>query len=141
MAGASITDILDGYEFTDFDGNIGQHRAYVHRELGTVHCVSDDLDLEDDLPEDLDSSLYLQLPDRHALDLGARLAVDFAHEHLASEDAHRVSDFFHRRGAYGRFKDLLERRNLLQRWYDHEQQAKLQRLRQWCADNGIALRD
>jgi len=50
MTGASFADILDGYEFTDFDGNIGQHRAYVHRELGTVYCVSDDLDLEDDLP-------------------------------------------------------------------------------------------
>jgi len=46
MTGASFADILDGYEFTDFDGNIGQHRAYVHRELGTVYCVSDDLDLE-----------------------------------------------------------------------------------------------
>jgi len=141
MTGASFADILDGYEFTDFDGNIGQHRAYVHRELGTVYCVSDDLDLEDDLPQDLDSGLYLELPDRHTLDLGARLAVDFAHEQLAPDDARRVADFFHRRGAYGRFKDLLERKNQLQHWYDYEQQAKQQRLRQWCADNGIALRD
>lgn len=141
MTQASIADIVDGYEFADFDGNIGQHRAYVHRELGTVHCVAEGLDLEDDGPMDLDSALYLELPDRHALDLGARLAVDFAHEHLAPEDAHRVADFFHRRGAYTRFKELLARRNQLQRWYDHERQAKEQRLRQWCADNGIALRD
>lgn len=141
MTDASFADILDGYEFTDVDGNIGEHRACIHRQHGTVHCVADGLDLESEAPLDVDSGAYLELPDRHALDLGARLAVDFAHEQLAPEDARHVVDFFHRRGAYGRFKDLLERRNLLPKWYDYEQQAKEQRLRQWCADNGIALRD
>jgi len=131
MAAAAFADVFDGYDFADFGAELGQHHAYIHLELGTVHCVSDDQE----------SGPHLELPDRHALDLGARLAVDFAHEHLAREDAHRVSEFFHHRGAYGRFKDLLERRNLLQRWYDYEQQAKEQRLRQWCADNGITLRD
>ncbi len=59
--------------------------------------------------------------------------MDFAHEQLAPDDARRVADFFHHRGAYGRFKDLLERKNQLQHWYDYERQAKQQRLRQWCA--------
>ncbi len=141
MNRASITDIVDGYEFADFDGNIGQHSAYIHRELGTVYCVAEDMELPDGVADALDSGLCLELPDRHALHLGARLAVDFAREHLAPEDAHRVADCFRRRGAYARFKELLERRNQLHHWYDYERQAKEQRLRQWCADNGIALRD
>ncbi|MBS0609665.1 MAG: hypothetical protein JSS19_09985, partial [Proteobacteria bacterium] len=62
MTGASFADILDGYEFTDFDDNIGEHRAYVHRELGTVHCVAEGLDLENEAPLDVDSGDDLELP-------------------------------------------------------------------------------
>jgi hypothetical protein len=55
------------------------------------------------------------------------------------DDYDTVAGFFRRRGAYGRFKDLLDARGKLQRWYEFENQATEDALRDWCADNGIQL--
>lgn len=137
----SFADLLEAYEFAGFDAAVGTHGAYIHLELGTVHWVSDEVADLPELPEDLETGPYLSVPDRHELGLGARLALDFAHAHLAPEDAQRVQGYFRRRGAYGRFKDLLERRGQLRAWHDHEQQVTERRLRQWCAQHDIALRD
>jgi len=53
----------------------------------------------------------------------------------------KVEDIFRRRGAYGRFKSLLERRGVLDEWYAYEARHRESALRQWCAENGIALVD
>jgi hypothetical protein len=50
-----------------------------------------------------------------------------------------VATFFRKRGAYGRFKDLLERKGLLEAWYEYEAQAVEQALRTWSAENGLQL--
>ena len=46
---------------------------------------------------------------------------------------------FHKRGAYARFKDLLQRKNALDRWYDFEAEATEAALREWCEINGITI--
>jgi hypothetical protein len=46
---------------------------------------------------------------------------------------------FSRRGAYRRYKDLLEQKGLLDEWYDFEQQRTRQALLDWCEENGIEL--
>ena len=53
------------------------------------------------------------------------------------EDQREVQEIFSRRGAYARFKDLLERRGLLQRWYEYESDAEREALKVWCQENGI----
>lgn len=50
-----------------------------------------------------------------------------------------VETMFHRRGAYARFKQLLERHGQLQRWYDYENQARREALEAWCRDNAIEV--
>jgi hypothetical protein len=42
---------------------------------------------------------------------------------------------FRRSGAYSSYKTLLERRGLLEEWYDIEDSREEQALRKWC--NGI----
>ena len=70
------------------------------------------------------------------LDLGAELALSFTAAELP--DCHdRVADFFRRKGAYGRFKALLESKRVLERWYAYESDATEKVLRQWCAENDI----
>jgi hypothetical protein len=53
----------------------------------------------------------------------------------------RVSRIFSRRGAYGRYKALLERRGALDRWYDFSVKAEEAALRAWCATDAIGLSD
>jgi hypothetical protein len=58
---------------------------------------------------------------------------------LSGGDAGRVRDIFGRRGAYRRFKDFLETRSMLEKWYAFEEKATAEALRKWCEENGIEL--
>jgi hypothetical protein len=55
------------------------------------------------------------------------------------DDLGRVQEIFSRRGAYRRFKDLLEHRDLLQNWYDFESRREEETLREWCRENEVEL--
>lgn len=70
--------------------------------------------------------------------MGQNLVFEFVEKHL-DDDYDRVRQIFRKRGAYGRFKNLLESRGLLQSWYDFENQQEEQALRQWCKANRIEV--
>ena len=69
---------------------------------------------------------------------GTPLVFAFAREFLPDE-FNEVRRMFDRRGAYARFKDLLQRRKALDRWYDFETRATEAALREWCEINGITI--
>jgi hypothetical protein len=77
---------------------------------------------------------------KNELGLGTDLVFDFVEEHLP-EDYDQVRRMFRRGGAYSRYKGLLERRGLLQKWYDFENRREEQALREWCKENDIELDD
>lgn len=54
-------------------------------------------------------------------------------------DYEQVQRIFRKAGAYGRFKNLLASRGLLQAWYDFENQRQKQALLQWSRENNIEL--
>jgi hypothetical protein len=81
---------------------------------------------------------YLTLPRKNDLDLGRDLVMRFAVERLPG-DVEAIVGFFRHRGAYGKFKGLLERKGKLQEWFDYEEAAKESSLREWCAENGVEL--
>ena len=98
------------------------------------------MELEDELPEDIeDGSIYIEVPHKRDLDLGKNLVLNFTDERLPESSA-TVASFFHQRGAYGRFKDLLERKGMLEAWYEYEAQAVEQALRTWSEENGLQLK-
>lgn len=71
------------------------------------------------------------MPHRNELDLGRRFVLAFGDQKMP--DAYDTdADYFRRRGAYGLFKDSLQRRGVLQRWYDPESRATEEALRTWC---------
>ena len=72
------------------------------------------------------------------LDLGKSLVFQFVSENLPG-DLDQVERIFRKRGAYSRFKDLLERRNLLEQWYNYETDETSKALRAWCQKNKIEL--
>jgi hypothetical protein len=82
----------------------------------------------------------VRLSDKRELDLGKPLALDFARQFLPG-DFDNVRQFFSGRGAYARFKNLLDRRGAIDQWYDFEAEAEERALRMWCDLNSIEVSD
>jgi hypothetical protein len=115
-----------------------ERTAVVHRKTGETFYASLMSDY-DELPEDLDESDdYVGIPHKNDLDLGKPLVMDFVRSQCP-EEVDRILTIFSRRGAYGRFKDLLEQNGLLDEWYVFEQQRTHQALLHWCEENSIEL--
>ena len=139
-ASVKFDELLLAYEWVSSSPD-GENDAFVSRISGAVHWSSGKMEPDDELPEDIDDGrIYASVPHKHDLNLGKRLALVFAEEHLGGS-LDTVASFFRQRGAYGRFKDLLERKGLLQTWYDYEANATEVALRSWCAEQGISIAD
>jgi len=137
-----FSEVLEAYELSDF-GAPSDVRTFIDLETGAVRVRSETCDLPDyeDSADWEDSDSVIELPTKHDLDLGQRLVFAFADAELSGDDADKVRFFFRKKGAYRRFKDLLESRSMLERWYEFEEEATKRTLRMWCEDKGIALTD
>ena len=80
------------------------------------------------------------VPHKNELDLGRDLVFEFVRENIP-EDTERVRNIFRRKGAHGRYKELLAERDLLEKWYDFENTRQAEALREWCEYEGLELID
>jgi hypothetical protein len=134
------TELRLAYEFVS-TGGFGENKAYLSLDTGKIHLVSDfgDVMEEDEPPDDVETSdRYLAIPHKNELDLGRDLVLRFVERELPG-DIDTVEDMFRRKGAYRNFKDLLEERDVLQKWYDFEDRETEEALREWCEENGIKV--
>lgn len=116
-----------------------ENLAYVSRATGQIYWISDESEGDEQIPDDIeDGTLYLAVPHKNDLELGRSLVFEFVDEYLP-DSIHKVRTIFSKRGAYSRFKDLLEDRNLLERWYEFERDATEKALRRWANENGFEL--
>lgn len=123
-------DIEFAFLFVSGDAPL-MNQVYVDRETGQTYYVSEMGD-SDELPDDIeDHRRYLRVPHKRDLDLGRRLVDDFVLER-APGLYEQVQDVFHRRGAYSRFKDLLDKKGLLEDWYKFEDDRSKAKLKAWC---------
>jgi len=112
--------------------------AVINRKTGESFYASSMSDYNE-LPEDVDESDdYIGVPHKNDLDLGRALIMDFVRS-CCPDEIDRVLAIFRRRGAYGRFKDLLDQKGLLEEWYAFEQLRTREALLRWCEENGIVL--
>lgn len=132
-----FTDIMDAFEYVSFCP-IYECQAFLDTETGKIYVHSDLVGGEEELPEDIDDDRYIAIPHKNELGLGKPLALDFAYEYLP-DDVERVNAIFGKRGAYARFKALLEGKNLLDKWYEYEASAQERALRAWCEECGIEV--
>ena len=138
MVSIKWSELLDAFEFASYGGPY-ESRAFVNLDTGSLHLISDAIELDVEAAEDIEASdRYLALPHKNHLDLGRELALSFIEQHLPGE-FDRVAGYFHKRGAYSRFKDLLESCGVVETWYAFEKQATEQALRQWCDEHEIRL--
>jgi hypothetical protein len=133
-----FSDLLDAYEFVSVT-ETGEHQAYLCKQSGRIVLWAEGLDEEDEL-EDLEYEKYLPVPNKRELDLGTRLVMDFA-RNFVPDDLYEVQRIFSRKGAYRRFKTLLERRRAIDQWYDFQAKGTERALRDWCQANSIELAD
>jgi hypothetical protein len=133
-------ELVNTFEFVSI-GHPDEHQAVLSRESGKFLWHSALMDDMDEWPDDADDEeKYLWIPHRKELDLGNRLVFDFVEAFLPDE-FDDVRQIFKRKGAYARFKDLLQRRKALDRWYDFEAKATEKALREWCDLNEVAIDD
>jgi len=136
----NFSELMTAFEFASVAGPF-DNRAYVDLITGKIYLVSDELELEEELPDDLEESdRYLAVPGKNELHLGSRLVERFVQERLPA-DADDVAAFFRRKGAYSRLKILLADRGVLQQWYEFEQAETSAALRAWCQENEIEPTD
>lgn len=115
-----------------------EHEAILDRETGKTYYHSEMLGDFEELPEDIEDDRYIAIPHKKELGLGKGLVLDFTYTYLP-EDAEEIEAIFRRKGAYARFKALLDKKGALQKWYDFEARAEEEALRLWCQENGIEL--
>ena len=127
----SFSDLQLACEFVS-GGGMGENEAYLDRQSGKIYWHSEFGDNDEELPDDIGDEKYISIPGKRELDLGKSLASDFAREFLP-DDYDEVRHIFSRRGAYRRYKDLLVRRDALERWYDFSNKAEVATLREWWA--------
>jgi hypothetical protein len=139
MAVFNFGDIEDAFLFVS-SGPYGENEAYLNVETGEILYRSDMGDIDEIGENDADWEQMIEIPHKNYLDLGQNLVFEFIASTLPDE-YDRVRDIFRRRGAYGRFRELLDSKGLLEAWYSFENDRVKQALRLWCEENQIKLSD
>jgi hypothetical protein len=133
----AFIEMESAYDFVNSAG-YGEHAAVLDKATGNIYCHSESGGI-DEIPEELwESDDAIEIPHKKDLGLGNSLVFDFVRSRLP-DDVATVREIFSKRGAYARYKDLVESRGLLQEWYEYDQQANAEAIRSWCKDNGIEL--
>lgn len=131
-------DLESAFEFVSA-GEPMEHNAYISLDTGQIYWVSDMADEADAPPEDVETSdRYIAVPHKKDLDLGRYLVTRFVRQVMPDSEA-EVEGIFRRRGAYGRFKGLLDAKGQLEAWYRFEEAAQDEAMRAWCAENEIEI--
>jgi hypothetical protein len=136
----SSQDLRDAFDFVSF-GAPGENQAFLCIESGEIYYRSDLVGDLDELPDDIDDDeKYIEIPNEKELHLGRRLVFAFLENYFPNdmEEARRI---FGKKGAYGRFKDLLVRRGAVEQWYDFKAKAEERALREWCELSSIEVSD
>ncbi len=131
----TFNDIHDAFLFVSSD-SYGMNSATLCKDTGKIYYRSEMAGIDDAESEDIDWTNSVDIPHKNDLDLGKSLFLEFVDKYLP-KDYYHVEQIFRARGAYGRFKRLLEDKGLLQTWYDFENQREEEAPREWCEENEI----
>ena len=116
----------------------GERSAVINRITGESYYAAVMSDI-DELPDDIDGNYdYVAIPHKNELDLGKPLVLEFVRTRCP-ELTDRVLAIFSRRGAYGRYKDLLAEKNRLEEWYAFENERTREALLKWCEQEGFVV--
>lgn len=141
VAPIKLSELIDAFEFVSVT-NLNEHQAYICKKTGRIIFLSEGVDLTEDIefPDDPEPADYLQVPHRRDLGLGRRLALSFVAEVLP-DSFDKAMEIFSRKGAYSRFKQMLQETDTLEKWYTFEARATKTALSEWSDEVGVTLID
>ncbi len=115
-----FSDLEDAFFYVSSAPKYTNH-AILCKETGEIYYRSEYWGAdEDEIPEEVwDRDDCIEIPHKNDLDLGRNLVFEFVEEHLP-DDFERIKQIFRRKSTYRRYKDLLEERGQLKKWYDFE---------------------
>jgi hypothetical protein len=140
-----------------FDELTETSHAYLDRETGEIHHLSDDYlsaaeEDDEELEERADWEVeliqqartilqdtqgrYLELPDQFEID-EYRFLSSFADSYPDPSISKRLVDAIRGEGAFRRFKDLVHRLGIADQWYEYRSQRLLEVARDWCEGQTI----
>lgn len=138
MTSVHYHELRNAFEFVSSAAS-GVHKAYICLNTGVIYWTSSILELDEPVPDDLeDSANYLPVPHKNKLKLGQGMALAFIDQEIP-DDYNAAASFFRKRGAYRRFKELLQAHGLLEKWFAFEASASDAALIDWCQDNAVNL--
>ena len=132
----TFSDLEDAFLFVS-SGSPFEHTAVLCRDTGKIYYKSEIGGL-DEIPEDIDYEKCIEIPHKNDLNLGKVLVFEFVSERLPDE-IDEVNRIFSQKGAYSRFKNMLEDKGLLDEWHRYEDQCTKRALKRWCEDEGIEV--
>ena len=133
-----LSDIELALEFVSSNYSY-DNEAFVNSETGEIYYSGDAT--EEELPEDInENEKYILIPTKRDLDLGRRVVFGFAAKEIPSE-YERVHSMFHSRGAYSKFRSLLDRLDCTEKWYAYENAAIREAVIEWCKENAIQFKN
>lgn len=113
MLTIAYADLRNAFEFISASAPHA-HSAYVCKDTGAIYWLSNTIELEDDVPDDVTTSdRYITVPHKNDLNLGQNIALSFI-DQIQPNDYNTVASYFRKRGAYRRFKELLQSHGLLE---------------------------
>ena len=136
-----LSELVDAFEFVSVS-DLNEHQAYICKRTGWIIFVSEGVDLKEDIefPDDPEPTHYLQVPHRRDLDLGRRLALSFVAEELP-DLFDEAMEIFSQKGAYSRFKQLVQATDTLDEWYAFEARVTETALSEWIDEVVVTLID
>ena len=136
----SFDDIENAFYFVSSDQKF-MNNAILCKETGRIFYVSAIMGSEDELPEDIeDPDKYINIPHKNDLGLGRNLVTEFTTQYLP-EEIDRVYSIFCGRGAYSKYKKLLDNQGFLDKWFEFEDERQKAALKKWCRRNKIRYSD
>jgi len=134
----SFDDIETAFLFVSMDQEY-MHQAFLCKETGQIFYASELTDL-DEVPEDIDDrpDKYIAIPHKNDLELGKALVIEFVSKYFPGE-LDKVCSIFRSKGAYSRYKDFLEGKGFLEKWYKYENNRQTAALKEWCMENNIEI--
>ena len=111
---------------------------YYNKETGELeyfnyeHENPNDLDIE----EVEDDEKFIRLPDKFDInDYGILKDFMFAQEDREIRDA--LYDIIHSKGVFKKFRQVVERFGILEKWYEFYAKAYEDIVKEWCEENGL----
>ena len=130
----SFSEIEDAFLYVSSDHPF-TNSAVINKKKGKIFYRSEYSDI-DEFPEDVENEYYIEIPHKNDLDLGQNLVFEFVSKYIPDR-FDEVDSYFRKKGAYSKYKYLLERLNLLEKWYEFEDERTKTALQEWCRDNGL----